>query len=74
MKSKKEERLSSTLMQCILTARLTKQRELRKHSLKLSPANTHRLSSSFNAGFMDARGKLGEHEKSVKPGSNLSNC
>ena len=34
-----------------LTARLTEQRELRKHSCKLSPANSHRLSFSFDPGL-----------------------
>ena len=34
-----------------LTARLTEQWELRKLSCKLSPANSHRLSSSFDPGF-----------------------
>ena len=36
-----------------LTACLTEQWELRKHSCKLSPANSHRLSSSFHPGFKD---------------------
>ena len=35
-----------------LTARLTEQWQLRKHSCKLSPANSHRLSSSFDPGFI----------------------
>ena len=36
-----------------LTACLTEQWELRKHSCKLSPANSHWLSSSFHPGFKD---------------------
>ena len=48
-KNKEIEKRRKTLVNshATLTARLTDQWELRKHSCKLSPANSHRLSSSL---------------------------
>ena len=52
-KNKEIEKRRKTLVNshATLTARLTEQWELRKHSCKLSPANSHRLSSSFDPSF-----------------------
>ena len=57
-KNKEIEKRRKTLVNshATLTARLTEQWELRKHSCKFSPANSHRLSSSFDPGLKD-RGK-----------------
>ena len=53
-KNKEIEKRRKTLVNshATLTARLTEQWELRKHSCKLSPANSHRLSSSFDPGLI----------------------
>ena len=52
-KNKEIEKGRKTLVNshATLTARLTEQWELRKHSCKLSPANSHRLSSLFDPGW-----------------------
>ena len=62
-KNKEIEKRRKTLVNshATLTARLTEQWELRKHSCKLSPANSHRLSSSFDPGFSDVSGKQPLH-------------